>query len=57
MTIMKKNLAINGGEKTIDKVFPWPLFNETDVNAVTKIVRSGQWGDPDLPNSVVVNMH
>ena len=49
---MKKNLAINGGEKTIDKVFPWPLFDETDVNAVTKIVRSGQWGDPDCSGAV-----
>ncbi len=52
MTIMKKNLAINGGEKTIDKVFPWPLFDETDVNAVTKIIRSGQWGDPDCSGAV-----
>lgn len=47
-----KNLAINGGKKTIDKVFPWPLFDETDVNAVAKIVESGQWGNPDCGDVV-----
>ena len=43
---MKETLAINGGPKTIDKTFPWPVFNETDVQAVTEIARSGSWGNP-----------
>jgi len=40
-------LAINGGEKTIDKNFNWPVFDESDVLAVTKIAKSGQWGNPE----------
>ena len=49
---MKQNLAINGGPKTIDKNFPWPIFDETDVNSVTEIVRSGKWGNPDCGDIV-----
>ncbi|MCE5346485.1 MAG: DegT/DnrJ/EryC1/StrS family aminotransferase [Bacteroidales bacterium] len=49
---MKKNLAINGGPKTIDRNFPWPVFDETDVNAVADVVRSGQWGNPDCADLV-----
>ncbi|MBK9389801.1 MAG: DegT/DnrJ/EryC1/StrS family aminotransferase [Bacteroidetes bacterium] len=44
---MKSSLAINGGQKTIDKDFNWPLFDETEVNAVADVVRSGKWGNPD----------
>jgi len=49
---MKKNLAINGGPKTIDKDFAWPIYDETDVNAVAEIVRSGKWGNPDCGDVV-----
>lgn len=49
---MKQNLAINAGLKTIDKNFPWPVFDETDVNAVADVVRSGNWGDPDCGDLV-----
>jgi dTDP-4-amino-4,6-dideoxygalactose transaminase len=49
---MKQNLAINGGPKTIDKNFPWPIFDETDINSVTDIVRSGKWGNPDCGDIV-----
>lgn len=44
---MEKNLAINGGPKTVTKNFTWPLFDESDVEAVTKVAQSGQWGNPD----------
>lgn len=44
---MEKNLAINGGTKTVTKNFTWPLFDESDVQAVTKVAQSGQWGNPD----------
>ena len=37
---MKQILAINGGVKTIEKNFEWPLFDETEVNAVTEVVRA-----------------
>lgn len=44
---MKKQLAINGGKKTVNKTFNWPLFDERDVQAVTQVVASGLWGNPD----------
>ncbi|GAB4033338.1 DegT/DnrJ/EryC1/StrS family aminotransferase [Spirosoma gilvum] len=45
-------LAINNGEKTITKTFPWPIYTEEDVQAVAEIVRSGQWGNPDCSGAV-----
>jgi dTDP-4-amino-4,6-dideoxygalactose transaminase len=47
-----KQLAINGGEKTVQKSFPWPVFDESDVNAITEIARSGQWANPDCKGYV-----
>lgn len=44
---MKNDLAINGGNKTVRKNFTWPIFDESDVHAVTQVVESGQWGNPD----------
>src|SRR5687767_12566074 len=41
------NLAINGGEKTVKKTFPWPIFDDTDVKAVTQVAESGEWANPD----------
>ena len=41
------DLAFYGGPKTVDKQFPWPVFNEDDVEAVTAVVREGAWGNPD----------
>lgn len=32
--------------------FKWPVFDETDVEAVTAIVRSGKWGDPDCSDMI-----
>ena len=50
---MKSNvIAINGGEKTVKKDFPWPIFDEGEVRAVEQIVRSGQWGNPDCTDWV-----
>jgi dTDP-4-amino-4,6-dideoxygalactose transaminase len=49
---MKQNLAINGGPKTIDKNFSWPVFDETDINSVADVVRSGKWGNPDCGDLV-----
>ncbi len=48
MSIMMKNdLAINGGSKTVTKSFTWPVFDESDVLVVTQVAQSGQWGNPD----------
>jgi dTDP-4-amino-4,6-dideoxygalactose transaminase len=49
---MKHDLAINGGSKTIDKNFDWPLFDETEVNGVANVIRSGKWGNPDCADIV-----
>ena len=49
---MKSSLAINGGPKTINKNFNWPIFDETDVNSVLDVVRSGKWGNPDCAGIV-----
>jgi dTDP-4-amino-4,6-dideoxygalactose transaminase len=49
---MKQNLAINGGPKTIEKNFEWPVFDETEINAVADVVRSGKWGNPDCGDIV-----
>ncbi len=49
---MKQNLAINGGPKTIDKDFEWPVFDQSDIDAVAEIVRSGKWGNPDCGDAV-----
>jgi hypothetical protein len=49
---LKQQLAINGGPKTIDKKFNWPVFDESDVAAVTEVARSGAWGNPDCKGYV-----
>jgi len=42
-----KELAFNGGIKAVNKEFPWPIFDETEVNAVAEVVRSGAWANPN----------
>jgi len=49
---MQNDLAINGGPKTINKEFPWPVYDEADINAVAEVVRSGKWGNPDCADLV-----
>jgi dTDP-4-amino-4,6-dideoxygalactose transaminase len=49
---MKQNLAINGGPKTIERNFEWPVFDESEANAVADVVRSGKWGNPDCGDLV-----
>jgi len=49
-----KNLAINGGPKTVERDFAWPVYDETDVNIVADIVRSGKWGNPDCGGEVAL---
>lgn len=37
-------LAINGGSKAVTGGFPgWPIWDESDCQAVVDVVRSGQW--------------
>src|SRR5690606_5576196 len=45
-------LAIHGGPKVVNKKFPWPIFDESDVEAVAAIARSGEWANPDCKGFV-----
>lgn len=36
----------------VKNTFSWPVFDETDVNAVTEVARSGAWGNPDCSGLV-----
>lgn len=47
-----EQLAINGGPKAVRREFAWPVFDETDVEAVARSVRSGVWGDPECAGEV-----
>jgi dTDP-4-amino-4,6-dideoxygalactose transaminase len=49
---MKNQLALYGGSKTVQKNFVWPVFDNNDVQAVTQVVLSGQWGNPDCKGLV-----
>lgn len=31
----------------MNTVFPWPIFDQTDIDEITDIVKSGRWGNPD----------
>lgn len=38
-------LAMDGGERVRTKPFPgWPMWNESDMNALKEVLVSGQWG-------------
>jgi dTDP-4-amino-4,6-dideoxygalactose transaminase len=50
-------LAIDGGEKAVKTNFPWPIYDEQDVQAVADVVRSGQWGNPDCAGAVAEFEH
>lgn len=49
---MNRKLAINGGPKCITKNFPWPIYDEQEIETVAEIVRSGKWGNPDCGDEV-----
>ncbi|MBV6642346.1 MAG: DegT/DnrJ/EryC1/StrS family aminotransferase [Cyclobacteriaceae bacterium] len=49
---IKEQLAINGGPKTINKKFNWPIFDQSDVEAIQEVAQSGAWGNPDCKGLV-----
>lgn len=53
MTAMKNDLAFYGGKKSVTGNFPWPVMDESDVQAVAQVVQSGQWGNPDCRGGAV----
>ncbi len=32
--------------------FPWPVFDQTDIDEITNVVKSGSWGNPDCGETV-----
>ncbi|HNR42674.1 MAG TPA: DegT/DnrJ/EryC1/StrS family aminotransferase [Bacteroidales bacterium] len=49
---MNNKPALYGGIKTVEKSFPWPIYDESDIEAVAGVVRSGEWGNPDCGDIV-----
>jgi len=49
----RNELAFYGGSKTVDTLFPWPIYDETEVNAVAEVVRSGAWANPNCDGLVL----
>jgi dTDP-4-amino-4,6-dideoxygalactose transaminase len=43
----KETLALFGGDPVVNHKFSWPVFDESDVQAVADVVRSGNWGNPN----------
>ena len=52
MEDLMQQLAIHGGPKTLNKEFSWPIFDDTDVNAITELAKTGAWGNPDCAGLV-----
>ena len=47
---MTSPLALLGGPKTRSEAYPeWPVHDDRDVEAVTRVVRSGRWGGFPYP--------
>ena len=45
-------LAFFGGEKTRDKPYPaWPVHDQREIDAVTRVVQSGAWGGFPYPGA------
>ena len=43
-------LAVLGGEPVRKETYPsWPVFDERDIEAVTKTIQSGRWGGFPYP--------
>jgi len=44
------NLAALGGKPVRTKTYPaWPVFDERDIDALTRTIRSGRWGGAPFP--------
>ncbi|MCG8308404.1 MAG: DegT/DnrJ/EryC1/StrS family aminotransferase [Cytophagales bacterium] len=52
MEDLKQQLALNGGPKTMKKEFPWPIFDDKDIDAIVEVAESGAWGNPDCAGLV-----
>lgn len=48
----KELLARNGGPKSVERNFEWPVFDEQEIKAVEEVMRSGKWGSPNCQDKV-----
>lgn len=48
----REELALYGGPKTVDKHFPWPVFDQAEVDALASVVQSGAWANPNCDGMV-----
>ena len=49
------HLAALGGKPVRTKAYPtWPVFDERDIEAVTRTIRSGRWGGAPFPGPKTV---
>jgi dTDP-4-amino-4,6-dideoxygalactose transaminase len=47
---MMSELAILGGPQTRTEPYPqWPVWDQRDIDAVTEVIKSGQWGGYPFP--------
>jgi dTDP-4-amino-4,6-dideoxygalactose transaminase len=46
-------LAYFGGEKTVKKDFPWPVYSDKEKKLLTKVIESGEWGKSSNPDNNV----
>jgi dTDP-4-amino-4,6-dideoxygalactose transaminase len=50
MEVLMSQLAILGGPKTRTEPYPeWPVWDQRDIEAVTEVIKSGQWGGFPYP--------
>jgi dTDP-4-amino-4,6-dideoxygalactose transaminase len=47
-----EKLALQGGDKIVDTLFPWPIFDKTEIEAVSDVIKSGAWGNPNCEGFV-----
>jgi dTDP-4-amino-4,6-dideoxygalactose transaminase len=48
-----RKLAYYGGEKTVKKEFPWPVFSDKEKKILIKVIESGEWGKSSVPGNYV----
>jgi dTDP-4-amino-4,6-dideoxygalactose transaminase len=49
----KSKLAYFGGEKTVKKEFPWPVYSDKEKHLLMKVIESGEWGKSSNPENCV----
>ena len=49
---MSTPLALHGGPKEVTRDFSWPVYDHSEIQAVTDVVASGKWGNPDCGDLV-----